>query len=212
MPIESWPKMTTRRPLSADVGHGGVAPVDQGRRRWRRSSPASGRCRARCRRSGATSRPYWAERPVDGVGEDDARLRAAVAAGDVERRVRRELRQQRDQRQLREGPGVRGRRPGRPRPRPGTAGRRCRPASRRRPARASRRRRPAPPSGSLTVRRRGLGDHLDDVAAALRARPASMRGSLVAKTPMVGTLGQAASRWGRAVSILATPWAEDDRG
>ena len=46
------------------------------------------------------------DRAVDRVGEDDARLRPAVAAGEVDRRVGRELRQQRDHAELRERPGV----------------------------------------------------------------------------------------------------------
>ena len=45
---------------------------------------------------------------VDGMGIDHARLRSAIAAGDVHRQVRRQVGQQADERELGEGPGVRG--------------------------------------------------------------------------------------------------------
>jgi len=92
--------------LEARVGQGRVAPVDQGLHCGLRGPGGQPRVRpgphVQVREPAALC-----QRAVDRVGEDDTGPGARVAAGEVKRRVRRELRQQGDQAELREGPGVR---------------------------------------------------------------------------------------------------------
>ncbi|MCU0914241.1 MAG: hypothetical protein MUC88_06750 [Planctomycetes bacterium] len=87
-------------------GHGGVAPVDEvpgglvghvGLQTLIRPGPHVQRRRPAVLGQGAVER----------VGINHARLRSAVAAGDIDGCLPRELLQQRDGRQLREGPRIR---------------------------------------------------------------------------------------------------------
>ena len=93
--------------FQSGAGHGGICPIHQ-RRGGRVGRLGIGAgvgpgadvevCQPAALGQGA----------VDGMGIDHARLRSAVTAGDVQRHVGRQVGQQADERELGEGPGVRG--------------------------------------------------------------------------------------------------------